>query len=104
MTANGCVEWFDSRKGFGFINVLDGEYKDTQIFCHQSNIKSNNFRTLFPGEYVSFEINKDPQKTENNISCRNLTGFNGGPILTDNKTHTIRAYTKREPDVTQEEL
>ena len=51
----GTVKWFDSRKGYGFIQMDDG---DTDIFVHYTGIKSQEgeFRTLNEGEKVQFEI------------------------------------------------
>ena len=36
----GRVKWFNSRKGFGFIETGDNEH-----FVHQKSIKSDGFRT-----------------------------------------------------------
>ena len=47
----GQVKWFDSRKGFGFIE-LEGQ-KD--IFVHFSEIQSEGFKTLHEGQAVEFE-------------------------------------------------
>lgn len=50
---NGLVKWFNADKGFGFISPVDGS-KD--LFVHFSAIQSDNFRTLFEGQKVSFSI------------------------------------------------
>ncbi|MDT7173385.1 cold shock domain-containing protein [Citrobacter freundii] len=47
----GLVKWFNADKGFGFISPADGS-KD--VFVHFSAIQSDNFRTLFEGQKVSF--------------------------------------------------
>ncbi|EPM7553444.1 cold shock domain-containing protein, partial [Citrobacter freundii] len=49
----GLVKWFNADKGFGFISPADGS-KD--VFVHFSAIQSDNFRTLFEGQKVSFSI------------------------------------------------
>lgn len=49
----GLVKWFNADKGFGFISPADGS-KD--VFVHFSAIQSDNFRTLFEGQKVSFFI------------------------------------------------
>lgn len=49
---NGKVKWFDSKKGFGFIETEDGK----DIFVHFSGIKTDGFRCLSHGQEVSFEI------------------------------------------------
>jgi|TARA_Y100000310_G_scaffold107863_1_gene106322 CspA family cold shock protein len=50
----GKVKWFDSKKGYGFIedSTLNVE-KD--YFVHFSEIQSNSFKTLEEGQKVSFE-------------------------------------------------
>ena len=52
MTRHGTVAWFDERKGFGFI--ADDQGGD--VFVHYEDILRPGFRTLAPGERVSFEI------------------------------------------------
>jgi CspA family cold shock protein len=47
----GCVKWFDSKKGFGFI--ISPEGKD--VFVHFSSIDGDGFRSLKDGEQVEYE-------------------------------------------------
>ncbi|MBD5021497.1 cold shock domain-containing protein, partial [Xanthomonas citri pv. citri] len=49
---NGKVKWFNSEKGFGFIEV---EGQD-DVFVHFSAIQGEGFKTLEEGQAVSFEI------------------------------------------------
>ena len=59
--AQGTVKWFNSEKGFGFIEQ-DGGGAD--VFVHYSAIATDGFRTLDGGQRVEFEITqgqKGPQ-------------------------------------------
>ena len=56
----GKVKWFNSEKGFGFIEVEGGN----DVFVHFSAIQGDGFKTLEEGQEVSFEIvegNRGPQ-------------------------------------------
>ena len=53
----GAVKWFNSTKGFGFIE-LEGE-KD--VFVHYSEINSSGYRTLEEGQSVEFSIVDGPK-------------------------------------------
>ncbi|MCO7176858.1 cold-shock protein [Sporolactobacillus kofuensis] len=56
----GTVKWFNSDKGFGFIEV-PGE---NDVFVHFSAIQTDGFKTLDEGQAVEFEIvegNRGPQ-------------------------------------------
>jgi CspA family cold shock protein len=60
---NGTVKWFNSEKGFGFIEQENGG-KD--VFVHYRQVNSNGYDrvTLDEGQRVSFEIGqgeKGPQ-------------------------------------------
>ena len=48
----GTVKWFNSEKGFGFIEVEGGN----DVFVHFSAIQGEGFKTLEEGQDVSFEI------------------------------------------------
>lgn len=53
---NGTVKFFNSTKGFGFIERGDGQ---PDVFVHISAVERAGMRTLVEGQKVSFEIVKD---------------------------------------------
>ncbi len=60
----GKISWFDAKRGIGFVERDNGE-KD--LFVHWSNIVMEGFKTLQPGQVVSFELgenHKGEQATE----------------------------------------
>jgi CspA family cold shock protein len=51
--STGTVKWFNSGKGFGFINPDDG---GDDLFVHHSEIKTNGSASLDEGQKVEFEV------------------------------------------------
>ncbi|MEA2870469.1 MAG: cold shock protein [Hyphomicrobiales bacterium] len=51
--ATGTVKFFNSQKGFGFIQPTDGS-KD--VFVHISAVERAGMRTLMEGQKVNYEI------------------------------------------------
>jgi cold shock protein len=54
--SSGTVKWFNSQKGFGFIEPDDGS-KD--VFVHISAVERAGLRTLNEGQLVSFDLVAD---------------------------------------------
>ena len=60
----GSVKFFSAERGFGFLYpVLEGDVIDegTEYFVHFSSIKMDGFKTLQPGQRVSFELKETPK-------------------------------------------
>ena len=55
--AKGVVKWFDTKKGYGFIEQPDGE----DVFVHFSGIQGEGFKSLRAGEEVEFEVTTGPK-------------------------------------------
>ena len=88
----GQVQWFDKKKGYGFIKVISEDQNNIQVFFHFSDIQSRNYKVLFPGEFVSMEFGKKDGKQV----CKNITGVYGFPLLTDNEEYHYRVVPKRD--------
>jgi cold shock protein len=53
----GTVKWFNSGKGFGFIEREGGP----DVFVHFSAIKSDGYKSLTEGQKVEFTIEQGPK-------------------------------------------
>ena len=50
--ASGVVKWFNSSKGYGFIEQEDGP----DVFVHHTGINGSGFKDLTEGDQVTFEV------------------------------------------------
>ena len=64
--STGTVKWFNSQKGYGFIQPEDGS-KD--VFVHISAVERSGIGNLNEGQKVSYEVLRD-QKGK--LSAENL--------------------------------
>ena len=60
----GTIKWFNSKKGFGFIEQETGD----DVFVHFSAIEMSGFKTLSEGERVQFEV----EENDKGLSARNV--------------------------------
>jgi len=58
--ATGIVKFFDTKKGFGFIQPETG---DKDVFVHISAVESAGLGTLNEGQRVEFEVVTERGKT-----------------------------------------
>jgi CspA family cold shock protein len=54
--ATGTVKWFNTTKGFGFIQPAEGG-KD--VFVHVSAVERSDLRALVEGQSISYELERD---------------------------------------------
>ena len=54
---NGTVKWFNSEKGYGFIQREGAG----DVFVHFSAIQMNGYRTLEEGQPVEFDLEQGPK-------------------------------------------
>ena len=63
----GIVKWFNSQKGFGFIQPDNG---GNDVFVHISAVERAGLSGLAEGQKISFEIKADPKRGKS--SAENL--------------------------------
>lgn len=63
----GTVKFFDSTKGFGFIQPDNG---DADVFVHISAVERAGMRTIVEGQKLSFEVVKNPRNGK--VAAENL--------------------------------
>ncbi len=54
---SGQVKWFSIRRGYGFITRDDGG----DVFVHYSGIEGEDFKALFEGQKVRFDVIEEPR-------------------------------------------
>jgi len=57
MKERGTVKWFNSAKGYGFIQRSAGE----DVFVHFSAIQMDGYRSLDEGSTVEFKVKQGPK-------------------------------------------
>jgi CspA family cold shock protein len=60
----GSVKWFNSTKGFGFIQPENG---GSDVFVHISAVERAGMSSLNEGQKVSFEEERDPRRQKMNL-------------------------------------
>ncbi|MBI2253105.1 cold-shock protein [Dongia rigui] len=63
----GTVKWFNSTKGYGFIQPEAG---GPDVFVHISAVERAGMGTLNDGQKVSYEVHNDPKRGKS--SAENL--------------------------------
>jgi CspA family cold shock protein len=58
--SNGTVKWFNTTKGYGFIQPENG---GADVFVHISAVEKAGLRSLNEGQRIEFEEQKERGKT-----------------------------------------
>ncbi len=74
---NGKIKWFDSARGYGFIERKD---KEKDIFVHFSAVKKSGLKSLEEGEQLTFEI-KNSDKGPSAINLQKVTDLQKAPVV-----------------------
>ena len=56
--ATGTVKFFNTTKGFGFIEQTDG---GPDVFVHATAVEKAGLPSLVEGQKISFDIENDPR-------------------------------------------
>ena len=107
MICLGRVKWFDNKKGYGIIQILNGDIQGVDVFAHHASIVTGEeqYRYLVSGEYVSCGVVSSINKTIQHAAT-NIKGVLDGPLMCE----TIReqkmakdAYEKEAKSVVRTE-
>lgn len=71
--ATGTVKWFNSEKGFGFIEQADG---GADVFVHFSAISGSGYRELNEGDKVEFDV----EQGQKGLQAANVTVTEAAPV------------------------
>ena len=106
----GQVVWFDRKKGFGFVKVVDpdSELFDKELFIHYSAIQcDSSFKFVFPGETVSLNAEKNTEQAEGQKEylTSNVRGVFGSKLMIDNERYMFKVIrkTNREEEPVEED-
>tara|TARA_B100000424_G_scaffold242685_1_gene211693 strand:+ start:258 stop:668 length:411 start_codon:yes stop_codon:yes gene_type:complete len=92
----GQVKWFNSKTGYGFITIVDGEHAGKDIFTHYSSIQvtDSQYKFLVQGEYVELGLSK-PESGTHEFQATNVTGIKGGKIMCEMRNMQSRSDAPR---------
>ncbi len=74
--ASGTVKWFNTAKGFGFIQPDDG---GSDVFVHISAVEQAGLRGLNEGDQVQFEMEQDRRSGKLSAGQLVVTGQGAAP-------------------------
>src|ERR1700748_732195 len=74
--STGTVKWFNTAKGFGFIQPDDG---GSDVFVHISAVEQAGLRALNEGDTVQFEMEQDRRSGKLSAGQLVVTGQGASP-------------------------
>ena len=96
----GQVKWFNSRAGYGFLTVTDGEKKGTDVFVHHSriNVAQEQYKYLVQGEYVEFTVSPTEEGVAHEYQASDIKGMNSGKLMCETRFENRRPRRPRRND------
>lgn len=73
---DGVVKWFDLVKGFGFIEITQGEFSGSDVFVHAVDVEGN---PLAEGDKVRFDICDDDRSRNGGKRAEAVSGGTAPP-------------------------
>lgn len=100
----GRVKWFNSKAGYGFISITDGQRAGTDIFVHHSaiNVENQQYRYLVQGEYVEFSILDTPNGAHE-CQASSVCGIKSGKLMCETRRefkiarNNYKSHTHTQP-------
>ena len=89
--STGRVKWFNTAKGYGFIE-REGE---SDVFVHYSQIQMDGFKDLKEGQIVSFDL-VDTSKGLQAANVRAADASEGTPLESSGATTQVNSGESRE--------
>lgn len=82
----GRVKWFNSKAGYGFITVTDGDKSGSDVFVHHSaiNVENQQYRYLVQGEYVEFSLISTPNGNHE-FQASSVCGIRSGKLMCETR-------------------
>ena len=99
----GRVKWFNSKAGYGFLTVTDGEKSNMDVFVHHSQIQvgKEQYRYLVQGEYVEFDW-METDSGDHDYQAGNVRGVTGGLLMCETRHENRGDRPQQEADTSHE--
>lgn len=94
----GQVKWFNNSRAYGWITVIDGQYKDNDVFVHMKNLNSKGYKTLITGEYVQFNLSPSIEDTHP-YHATDVTGLFGRLLMSEVNAQRRREQAQRRQEI-----
>jgi len=100
----GRVKWFNTKTGYGFITVTDGDKSGSDVFVHHSAVivSSEQYKYLVQGEYVEFKLIHTEGGTHE-YQAGDVSGIKGGKLMCETRKEFRDTRTSYKGDEADEE-